>query len=566
METFADHEIYLPDAASGNTLTLCPQCSHTRKKTKDKCLSVHVEEGKWLCHHPHCGWSGKLKGNGLAGSQKPPEQLTKKKPSLTQGEELSEEAITFLQERYIGAEAVEVAKLWDERGYIKFPYYYKGRIVNVKSRGINSKKFFSVEGGERVLYGMDVALQSGSDTLIWVEGEIDVLSLYSCGISNVVSVPDGAPSPSSKNYQSKFDFLSTCHDFLSKFSQHILAVDGDKAGEKLRDELKAYLGAEKCREVIWPDECKDANDVLQNFDSNRLKDVIGNARYARIDSVVFVSDLRDKVAEIYKSGNPSGVSTGFIGLDPLYTILPDCLTLLTGIPSHGKSEWLDAVMVNVAQKEHWKFLVCSPESHPVEQHIIRLAAKYIGKPFDDIKGHDRMSEAEAEVAMAWINKYFNFISPKSTEDLNIEKVISIAEMVARRERIHGLVVDPWGDMIQQRINGMNETQYVSESLLRIRQFSRRFSVHVFLVAHPRILQRNEDGTYPIPGPYDISGSAHFRNKSDAMLCVWRDDTPDAKDESSYIHVQKVKNRRVGRIGVVKLTFDKPTGRYISNVE
>ena len=78
------------------------------------------------------------------------------------------------------------------------------------------------------------------------------------------------------------------------------------------------------------------------------------------------------------------------------------MTTITGIPSHGKSEWLDSLMINVAQEHGWKFLICSPESHPIEQHVARLSAKYIGKPFESGSIKKRMTEAEAEVSMAWL--------------------------------------------------------------------------------------------------------------------------------------------------------------------
>ena len=43
---------------SGEVQCLCPQCSHTRKKKNDKCLSVNLDKQSWFCHH--CGWKGKL--------------------------------------------------------------------------------------------------------------------------------------------------------------------------------------------------------------------------------------------------------------------------------------------------------------------------------------------------------------------------------------------------------------------------------------------------------------------------------------------------------------------------
>lgn len=44
---------------TGNFRTLCPQCSHTRKNKRDRCLSVSVQpDGAKLFNCWHCGWSG----------------------------------------------------------------------------------------------------------------------------------------------------------------------------------------------------------------------------------------------------------------------------------------------------------------------------------------------------------------------------------------------------------------------------------------------------------------------------------------------------------------------------
>ncbi|MEM9286757.1 MAG: hypothetical protein AAGA36_00315 [Pseudomonadota bacterium] len=39
-------------------VSTCPQCSHTRKKKKQPCLSVKIDgRGVMYCCH-HCGWKG----------------------------------------------------------------------------------------------------------------------------------------------------------------------------------------------------------------------------------------------------------------------------------------------------------------------------------------------------------------------------------------------------------------------------------------------------------------------------------------------------------------------------
>jgi twinkle protein len=77
--------------------------------------------------------------------------------------------------------------------------------------------------------------------------------------------------------------------------------------------------------------------------------------------------------------------------------------------------------------------------------------------------------------------------------------------------------------------------------------------------HPAKIYRNKDGTRPVPTPYDISGSAHWYNKADNIICVHRDQANGSQDVE--LHIQKVRFKHVGHLGLAILKYDKVTGRY-----
>jgi twinkle protein len=85
-------------------------------------------------------------------------------------------------------------------------------------------------------------------------------------------------------------------------------------------------------------------------------------------------------------------------------------------------------------------------------------------------------------------------------------------------------------------------------------------VHVWIVAHPTKLQKDQKGEYPVPTPYDISGSAHWRNKADNCLAVYRRFDPH-HEPPVEVHVQKVRFREVGKIGLAELRYEKVNGNY-----
>ena len=122
------------------------------------------------------------------------------------------------------------------------------------------------------------------------------------------------------------------------------------------------------------------------------------------------------------------------------------------------------------------------------------------------------------------------------------------------------MIDPWNELEHAPPHGMTETVYTGHVLKHIRQFARRQGVHVWVVAHPQKLYREkETGNYPVPSLYDISGSANWRNKADCGIVVWR----DFKDSHApvEVHVQKIRFRQIGKLGLAKLRYEPATQRY-----
>jgi twinkle protein len=69
--------------------------------------------------------------------------------------------------------------------------------------------------------------------------------------------------------------------------------------------------------------------------------------------------------------------------------------------------------------------------------------------------------------------------------------------------------------------------------------------------------------YEVPNLYDISGSAHFFNKTDYGLCIYRllKDDKTGFSNTVQIHVQKVKFKHLGECGMVELNYNYVNGRY-----
>ena len=538
MKTFLDYGIKVK-GNSGQEKTTCPQCSAQRRKSNDKCLSVNLDENVWNCFH--CGFNG-----GLSGNNKIYIRPQKPKPTT------EDKVLKWFASRGISKAVVEHNGIGYSDSWIAFPFFRNGETINIKYRS-GKKEFRQTKDAEKIFYGMDDI----DDWAIIVEGEMDVLSFEEAGFKACMSVPDGAPSPNSKSYANKFEYIENCEELINGLDRIVLAVDSDEAGQTLEAELIRRLGPEKCWRVTWPEGCKDANEVLVKLGKEALQEVLQSASPVPIEGIFEVNHLSKEIDSLYQDGMKGGLSTGWLSVDDCYTVKTGEWTVITGIPSHGKSSWLDALLINLAEIHDWNFAIFSPENQPLQRHIAGLMQKYSGVPFGNGPSM-RMDKEEMQKAKEWLQERFVFILPSDTE-LSVDAILDKAKTAVTRYGIKGLVLDPWNEFDHSRPAGMTEPEYISDCLTKIRRFARKYDLHIWVVAHPTKLQKGLDGNYPIPTPYDIAGAAHWRNKADNCITVWRDLTE--QNQEVEIHIQKVRFREVGKVGLAKMNFEITTGRY-----
>ena len=547
MKTFQDYNIQV--SGTGHVRTTCPECSDKRKKSREKCLSVDIDDGVFLCHH--CGFKGSLKNNFE------PKEIIKhfKLPPQDIKTDLPVNVIKWFKKRGITEKTLFKNKIgFGDKRDIQFPYFKNKKIVNIKHRA-NPKKFWQEPNAEKCLYRLDDLI--GTYTLIITEGEIDCLSFVEAGYNDVVSIPDGAPSVSAKEFHNKFDFLESVEDILKEYKRIILAVDSDAPGRLLEKELARRIGIERCYRVEYPSECKDGNDVLVKYGIDKLKNVVKTAKPFPVEGLFCASDFKTEVENLYNLGINSGFSTGWKELDEYYTIKNNEFTVITGIPGSGKSAFIDNLSVNMMTNHDWKILFFSPENWPVERHIQGLLEKTLKLSFIDTQTSKRMEKRDALETLDVIGKYFYFVYPKEGY-LTVDDILEKARVAIFRYGINGIVIDPWNE-VDHDYQNMTEAQYLSKSLSKIRQFAKRNAVHIWIVAHPKNLIKDKDGEYKPPTMYEISGGAHWRNKADNGLCLHRE---NYKNDEVTVYIQKIRFKEVGKIGEINMYYSKDVGIYL----
>ncbi len=317
----------------------------------------------------------------------------------------------------------------------------------------------------------------------------------------------------------------------------------------LQEELARRLGKIKCRKVSFFGH-KDANELLMT-DKLALQDSITHSEAYPIEGVITVDNLADDIWRLKREGLKPGCDISIPSFNELLTFDPGYLTVVTGIPNHGKSEFLDQIMVDLSTKHGWRFGIFSPENYPLQLHFSKIASKIIGQSFNSMEDHKVIQ------AMDYYRDNFMYIVPK--EDNSVESIIEHAIQLVKRYGINGLVIDAWNKLDHDYSS--NETTYIGKQLDLIINFAHKYGVHIFVVAHPTKMQRDKgNGPYLVPTLYDMAGSAHFFNKSHNGISVYRHFFEDGTS-APEVFVQKVKFKHWGRQGSVSLQYDIDSGRF-----
>jgi twinkle protein len=466
---------------------------------------------------------------------------------------LSKRHIDWLTSRGIDPETAIRFGIFSRDDALVFPYIDRGEGVNEKVRRPN-KQFHQIAGGKKTFWNADilddVALQDAARAkLIITEGEMDALTAIECGFPFAVSVPDGAPATPTESDR-KYEYVIANWDRLDKVAAIILATDGDAPGGYLRNELARRLGPERCWSVTYPQGAKDLNEVLQKFGVAEVARVLNEAKPYPVKGLYKLSDYPDLPPF------PT-YSTGWPGVDEHFKITPGTLTVVTGIPSHGKSTVITAMALNAADRHNWSILLSSFELPPVPYHRDVIRQYRSGKP---AKYMDAPEKAKAD---AWADEHIVFLAEDPEEgdgDFTLENLIDKAEIAVVRHGIRIWVLDPWNQIEHLKRPDETETDYTAKALRMLRRFARRFDVAVFLVAHPMKMATKGEAAKP-PTLYDIAGSAHFYNNPDFGLTIWR---PDLTRNDTDIIVRKVRFQETGKPGVVPMLFMAHSGQFVVN--
>ena len=524
------------DLDVGKTQGICPLCSHTRKpeNKKKKCASYDWERGLGTCHN--CDSTFQLHTYERKGASE--REYVRPSFSTKTHKAPSSKVVEWFKSRGITQDTLEALNVSEgpefmpqtgkEENTIKFNYFMGNQLINIKYRD-GAKNFKLYKGAEKVFYNINSIVNNNACVI--VEGEIDALSLHEAGVPNVISVPNGA----TLNHNN-LDYLDNCIDYFEDKDKIILAVDADEPGQMLKQEFVRRLGAENCYLVDFQD-CKDANEYLVKYGKKELRDAIHNAHQVPLENVTTLKNVENDLKDFVQHGFKPGFQIGLQNFDEIFSTYTGQFITVTGIPSSGKSDFVDQMVVGYNQNYSWKTAFASPENAPTYLH----AHKLMRKVWQDMPRKSDIGSAKWKQVAEHVNDNFFFID---MERYTLETVLRKGAELVKRKGIKCLVIDPFNKIRDVDAKTEDVNRYTMEYLTKIETFAKKFDVLVFIVAHPTKMYKTSEGKIEEPTMYNIKGGGEWYDASYHGLLVHRD--YDAKTVKAK--VLKVKFQNLGENG------------------
>jgi twinkle protein len=453
----------------------------------------------------------------------------------------------WIEARGISAEIAEkfglsTVKL-EGKAWLAVPYVERGKVVNHKYRLTSEKRHQMDKDGKLILWNHDCLLEDTKTPVVVCEGEWDALTAISLGW-RAVSVPNGA-----SNADGKLSYLWESRDLLNRVESFILATDNDEAGLKLRANLVAHLGADRCSFVDYGADCKDLNETLQLYGVESASQVLVKAKPMPVKGLYTIDDFPERPElTAWSTGIDALNDKGDHTLPALY-IVPGTLTVFTGHANMGKTTVMDCVIANLL-RQRIPTLIASFETDvkPILRDGIR--ASLMGCSQNDLR------TADTSGADALIRDKLRIITQSVDEDeeMDLEYFLDLCRISVQRDGTRIIVLDPWNELEHKMRHGEPETVYIGRALRAIKRFAKVHDVAFWIIAHPT---KPFEGKVRLPRLLDISGSANWANKADFGLSYHRGES------NSELAVIKVRKGYPGRRGSVKVQYDYRCSQFVA---
>ncbi len=406
-----------------------------------------------------------------------------------------------------------------ETDAIAFPIYSQDgeSLLNIKYLSLhreNGKKFCTQEtNGTNHLFGLS-AVPDDARELVICEGEIDAMTVAMAGFA-AVSVPMGAHADSETGKLNKAnEWIENDWEFLARFDKIRLCMDNDEVGKAAASSLFARLGMARTEIVEIPKGAKDPNEYAALEGLDALAEVIRNSKSCDPDMLARARKFEKKLYS--RLTRQKGDYPGYDLPWPFgehFRIRMGETSIVSGYPGHGKTTALDNILVYFAAEYGLKSCIASLEvpTDQTEETLWRIACGR--RSLLDEKDNEILGLFEK--SMDFLNENFFFFDSMGVA--KVDDVLTVFEYCARK---YGAKIFCLDSLMCLDV-GEEDYEKQKNIMSKICAFAFKFSVHVFIVCHPKKMSEKKNAETYVPFREDVSGSGHLGNLAHNVIVFWR---------------------------------------------
>jgi hypothetical protein len=274
----------------------------------------------------------------------------------------------------------------------------------------------------------------------------------------------------------------------------------------------------------------------------------------RVEDVVYGIDVKDKALLINQIGFDKVLGVGVPELDYIFKPKRGEITLLTGIGNYGKTAWQKSQLLSRIIMYGEKVATFSPEDTPAEEYFHDFVEMLLGcecTPFNPNRPSDNIYEA----AYDFISKHIFYISAEMLSPTPQYIKEKFLELIVQ-EKVDFCCIDPFNQMTNDYKGfGGRTDKYLETLLADFSRFAKKNDVYFWVIAHPKLMERDRSGNYKCPDVFDVNDGAMWNNKMDNITVYHRPFAQtDPSNPLAEFHSKKIKKKSVGRKGFIMIEY------------
>lgn len=432
----------------------------------------------------------------------------------------------LLVERNLTEETVKHFRLGyhPDKDAIVIPVFKRGTLVNLRYRHLRKdapQKYSQTKDAEIWIFndeGLAHAQKKG--TVLITEGEFDLMSCWQAGSTNVISPASGK------------DSYGVWIEMLDNIPKVYIAYDNDKGGKETAQKMADRLGVDKCFEVVYPHDIKDANEYYKKYTKEDYKLLVEAARPFYSHQFKGLGDI----IEDLRKGDEK-----YIELDclPDVKMKDDWLVMVSGKSNVGKTSYAMNMAAEITAKGIPVLVL------PFERGPQVVGTRYLQVKYDHSEGEfGALTDEEWEkITKDAISTPLYFSMPKRDETF---------DLIRKAKRIFDtrvVIIDHLDLMVRQ--SGRSEERDLADTVQKLKEVAIECKVLMIVVHHVRKVQSPGSQKSKKPGMEDLKGSSAAYQDPECVVML-TSDTP------AILKVDVVKNK--GKMSSRQYSFSLDTGK------